>query len=113
MAQRRIPVRVWIAATGSYCRSDGRFVKATEREDESTEALAGLGITDVIYGRVFKENWGKEVSFPTLETAVETAICDFAPTALTYADRNGIMTYDAKLTFSAYQGDDELTIYLC
>lgn len=32
---------------------------------------------------------------------------------LTYADRNGIMTYDAKLTFSAYQADDELTIYLC
>lgn len=33
-------------------------------------------------------------------------------TGLTYADRNGIRTYDAGLKFSAYSGDDEMQIFL-
>lgn len=34
-------------------------------------------------------------------------------TGLTYADRNGILTYDAGLRFPAYSSDDELCIFWC
>lgn len=34
-------------------------------------------------------------------------------TGLTYADRNGILTYDAGLKFSAYNSDDEVGFYFC
>lgn len=41
----------------------------------------------------------------------------FAPNAqysgLTYADRNGILTYDAGLRFSGYNGNDEMNFFFC
>jgi hypothetical protein len=34
-------------------------------------------------------------------------------TKTTYADRTGLLTYDAGLDFSGYQGDDEVMLYFC
>jgi hypothetical protein len=33
-------------------------------------------------------------------------------TGMTYADRNGILVYDAGLSFSRVNGNDEVSIYL-
>ena len=34
-------------------------------------------------------------------------------TGLTYADRNGILAYDAGMKFARANGDDEMTFYFC
>lgn len=82
LVKQGVDVRVWIAATGSYRRSDGRLVGSEEREAESAEALASLGVTDVVQARVFNENWGREVGFTSLVSAIEKAIGLYQATEL-------------------------------
>ena len=75
-------VRVVVMAKGGYRRSSGQYVDYDGRKNEAREALAILGVHDVVFAAAFDENRALEEPYSQIVNAIELEIEKFDPTSL-------------------------------
>lgn len=94
--------RVVIAAGGDYTRRDGRPVWEFERQHETSEAMAVLGVTDFSSAQWFEENRGLEANYPELVRRISMEIGRYNPTdvavCLPSFNQDHRALYDATMT---------------